>query len=271
MATSLSTPATSSSWSHAWLEALAAFSHPGRLRRGQQFADRRRIRRLEIRPGEINADVRDGDQTYHVVIHIPVFDDATWEAVVRRLASQALYSARLLAGEMPPEVVEVFAEVGVTLFPVAADPETEPLQATCTCPDWEVPCKHTAAVYYLLAERFDEDPFLLFLVRGRSKEQLLPMLRRYRQVETAEPVSMPVPEFKVVPLAAVLDRYWDMGPSAGEVSLRITPPPTPFPQLKRLGPPPFDHLDLIELLAPIYETVTAQAMAWAFQNPEKTP
>lgn len=262
--------APTTSWSRAWLEALAAFSHPGRLRRGQQFADRRHIRRLEIRPGEIGADVRDGNQTYHVVIQIPVFDDATWEAVVRRLASQALYSARLLAGEMPPEVVEVFNEVGVTLFPVAADPQTEPLRASCTCPDWEVPCKHTAAVYYYIAERFDEDPFLLFLVRGRSKEQILDMLRHYRQVEAAAPLAPPT-ELKVSSLAEVLHSYWDIGPSADDVTFRIAPPPTPLPQLKRLGPPPFDHLDLLELLAPIYETVTKYAMAWAFQEPGKTP
>ena len=283
-------------WSEAWLQALASFSHPGRMRRGQQFADRRRVRRLEVKVGEITADVagpglkekgRDVlggrdilDRWYHVTIQLPPLGDGTWDKIVERLASQALYSARLLQGEMPPEVVRVFDALGAPLFPEAAT-----LTASCTCPDWEVPCKHVVAVYYLLAERFDEDPFLLFLVRGRSQEQLLAMLRQQRQstsVATANerekarmsvrPVAPTNEEtYQAPPLEQVLDTFWDAGPGIQQVVFHISPPLTPLPQIKRLGPQPFPNVNILELLAPIYETVTAKAMEWAYQMPGQEP
>ena len=271
-ALSITTP-----WSEAWLQALASFSHPGRLRRGQQFADRRRVRRLEVKVGEIKADVKENDRWYHVTIQLPPLDDGTWHKIVERLASQALYSARLLQGEMPPEVVRVFDDSGVPLFP-----EATTLTASCTCPDWEVPCKHIAAVYYLLAERFDEDPFLLFLVRGRSQEQLLAMLRQQRQStsetypdgdqEPMTAVSTPDEEiYQAPPLEQVLDTFWNAGSGIQQVVFYVSPPLTPLPQIKRLGPQPFPNVNILELLAPIYETVTATAMEWAYQVPGQEP
>lgn len=267
----MATLSVSAPWSEAWLQALASFSHPGRMRRGQQFADRRRVRRLEVKVGEIAADVKENDRWYHVTIQLPPLDDGTWDKIVERLASQALYSARLLQGEMPPEVVQVFNDCGAPLFPEAAT-----LSASCTCPDWEVPCKHIAAVYYLLADRFDEDPFLLFLVRGRSQEQLLAMLRQQRQSNGAQElmtaVSTPDEEtYQAPPLEQVLDTFWDAGPGIRQVIFRISPPLTPLPQIKRLGPQPFPNFNILELLAPIYETVTAKAMEWAYQMPGQEP
>lgn len=258
---SISTP-----WSEAWLQALASFSHPGRMRRGQQFADRRRVRRLEVKVGEITADVKENDRWYHVTIQLPPLDDGTWAKIVERLASQALYSARLLQGEMPPEVVRVFDDSGAPLFPEAAT-----LAASCTCPDWEVPCKHVAAVYYLLAERFDEDPFLLFLVRGRSQEQLLAMLRQQRQSTGSQEPMTYEETYQAPPLEQVLGTFWDAGLGIQQVIFHISPPLTPLPQIKRLGPQPFPNVNLLELLAPIYETVTAKAIDWAYQVPGQEP
>jgi uncharacterized Zn finger protein len=67
-------------------------------------------------------------------------------------------------------------EVGCSLLPAAQ----RDLATDCSCPDWSNPCKHIAAVHYLLGERFDEDPFLMFELRGRSKEALLAVLRERR-------------------------------------------------------------------------------------------
>ncbi len=255
----------STRWSEAWLQALASFSHPGRLRRGQQFADKRKVRRLEVKVGEITADVKEDDRWYHVTIHLPPLDDATWDQIVERLASQALYSARLLQGEMPPEVVQVFAECGAPLLPEAAT-----LTASCTCPDWEVPCKHIAGVYYLLAERFDDDPFLLFLVRGRSQEQLLTMLRQRRQTTSGQETAAD-DVYQALPLEQLLESFWDAGSETDQVVFHISPPPTSLPQLKRLGPEPFPTVNLQDLLAPIYEAVTAKALEWAYQVPGQEP
>ncbi|RME85245.1 MAG: hypothetical protein D6775_03295, partial [Caldilineae bacterium] len=174
-----------------------------------------------------------------------------------------LYSARLLAGEIPPEVVEVFEAVGAPLFP-----EAEALQASCTCPDWEVPCKHIAALYYLLADHFEEDPFLLFLLRGRSRSEVLAALREHRQVGVGKEEEEE--ELEVPPLAQQLANFWDTGPEAEQVGFRVRPPDTPLPHLRRLGPPPFTTLDLPSLLTPIYATVTEEALKWAYEEAGKT-
>ena len=81
-----------------------------------------------------------------------------------RLASQALYRAELLAGEMPREIEDVFAEAGHPAVPALA----RHLEMHCTCPDWEVPCKHMAAACYVLAEEFDGDPFGMLAWRGKA-------------------------------------------------------------------------------------------------------
>jgi uncharacterized Zn finger protein len=111
-----------------------------------------------------------------------------------------LFAAKLLAGEMPPEVEAVFAEVDVPLFPAAA----RDLPMHCSCPDWAVPCKHVAAVCFLLAERFDEDPFLIFEWRGRSKKDLLGRLRKSRAEVPVEHVGPG--------LADEIDDFFSAGP-----------------------------------------------------------
>ncbi|MCO6453114.1 MAG: SWIM zinc finger family protein [Caldilineales bacterium] len=248
-------------WSDAWLEALAQFSHPGRMRRGQRFAEHGRIQKFEVQPGLISAVVKEGSSAYQLRIQMRVLDDATWNAIIQRLASQALYSARLLEGEMPPDVIEVFESLGAPLFPSADE-----LQASCTCPDWEVPCKHIAALYYLLADRFDDDPFLLFLVRGRSKEQTLSALRELRQSQTDTGVVDQDSQSTSPPLETTIDHFWDIGPSISQLAYNFSPPLTTAPQLRRLGPLPSSQIDMISLLSPIYETVTQRALAWAYQE-----
>jgi uncharacterized Zn finger protein len=92
------------------------------------------------------------------------------------MAARAIFAAKLLAGEMPANIEEAFGEAHVSLFPTkGSDLKTE-----CSCPDWSNPCKHIAAVYYIMAERFDEDPFLIFKLRGRTKEQIIAALRARR-------------------------------------------------------------------------------------------
>lgn len=99
-----------------------------------------------------------------------------WRRIEETLSAQALYSARLLAGDLPPELEQVFAEVGAPLFPTGIDD----LDLTCNCPDFAVPCKHLAATFYLLAEAFDADPFRILHWRGRDRAGLLARLRELR-------------------------------------------------------------------------------------------
>ena len=111
---------------------------------------------------------------YDVRIGVLPLTTAQWRRVQERLASQALFRAKLLAGEMPHEIEEVFAECGTPLFPRSATD----LDMHCSCPDWSVPCKHLAAVCYVLAEEFDRDPFAMLAWRGKARDELLAALRR---------------------------------------------------------------------------------------------
>jgi hypothetical protein len=131
------------------------------------------------RVGLVVAQVQGSRRTpYGVQISMPAASDARWEAIVDALAAQAGYAARLLAGELPHEIEDVFAGAGVALFPERGSH----LTTSCTCPDWATPCKHAAAVCYLMAEAFDDDPFLLLAFRGREREALLDELRDRRGV-----------------------------------------------------------------------------------------
>ncbi|NOZ72133.1 MAG: hypothetical protein GXP38_09500 [Chloroflexi bacterium] len=249
------------SWADAWIDALAQFSHPGRMRRGRQFANRKHIAQFVVRPGEVLAQVKEGNAVYDVHLEVEQLDDETWDKILSILASRAIFSARLLAGEMPKEVVHVFDEVNAPLFPRA-----EELHASCTCVDWQVPCKHLAGLYYWLADRFEEDPFLLFQLRGRSKDDVLTALRSHHLASQEAETERHEEEFPTPTLLESLNTFWDIGESIEAVSFNIKTPSITVPHLRRLGAPTFTQLDLINLLSPIYQQVTEVARKWAYQE-----
>ena len=170
-------------WSRRFLEVLESFALGSRLTRGKNYARRGQVISLEVAPGMATARVQGSRRTpYKVSISLPAFSELVWAKVEVTLAEQAIHSARLLAGEMPHDLEEVFLAAGAPLFPQRA----QDMALSCSCPDWEVPCKHLAATFYLLAERFDDDPFTILLWRGRSRETLLNRLRELRGGDTAQ-------------------------------------------------------------------------------------
>ena len=187
------------------------------------------------------------------------------------MAQQAIFAAQLLAGEMPPEIEEAFAAAGVSLFPGSAGD----LAAECTCPDWTAPCKHAAATHYILGEQFDEDPFLLFRLRGRTQDQILAALRARRSAETG--VAEPGPEYEAeaeavpaTPLAALVDSFWQPAMPLDGLLSPVKPPAVALPLLKRLGPPAFlPDQDLAQLLGPAYEAISRAALRAAFGDREE--
>ena len=165
-------------WSQRFIAVLETFGIGSRLQRGKRYARTGQVLAIEITAGQVKASVQGSrSRPYRVFIETAVLTAPEWEAVEAVMASRAVFAARLLADEMPEEIEEVFADSSVSLFPTSADE----LDSACSCPDWENPCKHIAAVYYLLAESFDADPFLIFAWRGRTKEDLLTGLRARRR------------------------------------------------------------------------------------------
>ena len=167
----------SSWWSRRFLDVLESFAMGSRLTRGRTYARKGQVISLDVLPGEVRAMVQGSRvRPYRITIGLAVFPELVWAKAEIALSEQALPSAKLLAGEVPPELEELFAAAGAPLFPSTVGE----LDMRCSCPDWEVPCKHLAATFYLLAEAFDDDPFLILRWRGRDRETLLVRLRELR-------------------------------------------------------------------------------------------
>lgn len=165
-------------WGRAWVEALEqrARLDPNRLPRGRTYARQGAVGELEVLPGEVVASVQGSRRTpYRVRVRVRPFSAKEWTLVVDGLAGQAGHSAALLEGEIPPEVADDVRAVGLDLLPGPGE-----VQPRCSCPDWADPCKHASAVCYLVADLLDQDPFALFQLRGRGREELLAALRARR-------------------------------------------------------------------------------------------
>jgi uncharacterized Zn finger protein len=191
---------------------------------------------------------------------------AQWREVESRLASQALFRARLLAGEMPPEIEQVFADCGTPLFPRSF----RDLEMSCSCPDWEVPCKHLAAACYVLAEAFDDDPFAMLAWRGKGRDDLLAALRRTTatvpaaaaagpgtraDAATPSPVLSLLSDVTGAPLAESLADFWSPGLSQARLGALPASSATPPDLLLRLSDPPAVDVrgkPLLDVIAPAY-------------------
>jgi uncharacterized Zn finger protein len=189
---------------------------------------------------------------YRVRLTVVPLTTPQWVAVEEALAARAIFRARLLAGEMPAEIEEVFASCGTPLFPKTA----RDLDMTCSCPDWEVPCKHLAAVCYVLAEAFDNDPFAMLAWRGKGRDELLASLRRLTGGRDAA-ATRPVIDVADRPLADCVTEqsFWESSLSAAR--LRSLPPAVPAPPdllLRSVDPPllTVGGQELPALLRPAY-------------------
>lgn len=151
-------------WSERFVAVLEGFGLGSRLQRGRSYARKGQVMSLEVTAGSVHALVQGSRaRPYRVRIGITAYGKAEWARIEGALAADAWYTASLLAGEMPQDIEDLFVGEGLPLFPGQADD----VAMDCSCPDWEVPCKHLAAVFYLLAEAFDEDPFAILAWRGQ--------------------------------------------------------------------------------------------------------
>jgi uncharacterized Zn finger protein len=173
-------------WSRRFLDVLESFALGSRLTRGKNYARKGQVLSLDVSAGEVRASVQGSRATpYRVSIQLSPFSELVWAKAEVTLTEQAVHSAQLLAGEMPVDLESIFAAADAPLFPQRA----EDLRMRCSCPDAQVPCKHLAATFYLLAERFDEDPFAILLWRGREREALLRRLRELRGDDQVQPAQ----------------------------------------------------------------------------------
>jgi uncharacterized Zn finger protein len=243
-------------WGKQWVAAVESFYHDNRLQRGRSYARNGSVRRLEIGYGTSYARVKGSRRyPYCTEIYLNQFSADEWRQALAALSEQAIYSAKLLAGEMPSDIETVFQSVDLSLFPRSLDD----IYFECTCPDYGNPCKHAAAVYYLLAEQIDADPFVLFHLRGRTREQVLSALRGHRSVsvdaELPEAAEAAISEAPA--LDADLSTFW-LGLTTNIIHSAPVVPKKP-PVLAQLGEPP--GITMSEMRA-IYRDVSDEALEW---------
>jgi uncharacterized Zn finger protein len=251
-------------WAKRWLAVLESYGIGSRLQRGRSYARSGQVLNIDVQPGQVKARVQGSrPRPYDVEIQVSVLSDAEWERVLDTISQQAIFAAQLLDGAMPQAIETVFEEVGVSLFPA----KTRDIVTECSCPDYSNPCKHIAAVYYLLGEQFDHDPFLIFTLRGRTREQIIEALRNRRAAATGESGEGAM-AIEAAPPAPLLKEqiadFWGRD-SFDWIPPHITAPEVDGVVLRRLGPPPGNLKKPLETL---YRAMTNHVQAKIIDNDE---
>jgi uncharacterized Zn finger protein len=253
-------------WAQRWVDVLESFGWVRRLARARNYAREGNVLKIEFNASKVTALVQGtAPEPYRVSLSLDPFDDEQWQYVVESLSERAIFSAKLLAGEMPQNIEEVFTANGLSLFPLTKFD----IHSKCSCPDPANPCKHIGAVYYLLGDRFSEDPFVLFQLRGRTKDQIIAALRQMRSTQTDTSVVLP----DVAPQRPELnpERFWQYNEQLEPSLVVITPPPSSETVLDVLGPLPLKsdasaptaNQHTLEYLRAIYAQVSQQAVMTA--------
>jgi uncharacterized Zn finger protein len=257
-------------WGSRWVRALAQLLNARILARGRTYAGSGRLLDLDIGIGVVLAQAQWDDGTVcQLRIELQTFDDDIWERVTATMAGQAIYAAQLLNGEMPMDIEAVFNAEGVSLFPASR----REFHAQCSCPEYARPCQHVAAVLWVIGERLDDDPFILFALRGRTKEQFMAALREARAGDgegMAQGIvpGVPIPTTEgAESLDDDMDRFWQLGPEVEALQMRVTPPEVDMEAIKVLGDPTFaEDEGLLERLTRIYRAVSRKAQEVAFDE-----
>ncbi len=216
-------------WVQRWLELLDSYRFKKRLERGRNYAREGNVLSIDFTEAQAFAKVQGSDvEPYQVSLALESFTDEDWDFIIETMSQKALYSAQLLAGEMPDNIEEVFTANGLSLFPFTLSD----VRSRCSCPDKANPCKHIAAVYYQLGDRFSEDPFVIFQLRGRTREQILERLRQIRsqKATVTKKESAPATAAKISqktepkPKTAIQSNFWSYDIPLESSLVNLTPP-----------------------------------------------
>ena len=220
-------------WARRWIAVLESFDIGARLGRGRSYARRGQVVSIEIEKGNVSAKVQGSrPKPYDIKLQIKTLAARDWQRLAKALSRKAIFVAKLLAGEMPPDIEKVFQEVGLSLFPE----RVKDLKTDCSCPDWSNPCKHIAAVYYLLGEEFDRDPFLIFKLRGMSREELVESLSASeRKTVPRKAAAKAKSRGKEQDSTLDLSKFWDGDPLPNDLFGDVTIPQVSAGLPKRLG------------------------------------
>ncbi|MER3432836.1 MAG: metal-binding protein [Leptolyngbya sp. ERB_1_1] len=251
-------------WVQQWIDVLERIGFTQRLARARNYARQGNVLSITFKGAKVTAMVQGtAPEPYEVSFSLDRFTDEQWHYVIESMAERAIFSAKLLAGEMPQNIQDVFTANGLSLFPF----DKSSIHSRCSCPDPANPCKHIGAVYYLLGDRFGEDPFVLFQLRGRTKDEIINALRHIRSSGQESAIAS---NSTIVRPATPLnrDQFWHYDDQLEPSLIVITPPPSSETVLDVLGTipikiEPFANQAAMETLKLIYQTVSLEAVQMA--------
>jgi uncharacterized Zn finger protein len=247
-------------WAKRWTAVLEGFQIGARLARGRKYARQGQVLAIQIEKGQVRAKVQGSRPTpYEIAIQVKLIASDDWQRLAQALARQALFAAKLLAGEMPQDIEDVFRAEKLSLFPERLGD----LSTKCSCPDWSNPCKHIAAVYYLLGEEFDRDPFLLFTLRGLTREELLETLEGAGGARKAATRSEPQEVLDdTEPIATDPGVFWHGGELPDDFFGEVQAPPVAAALPRRLGGFPFWRGDepFLKAIEPLYARAAGRGL-----------
>ncbi|MBD1840565.1 SWIM zinc finger family protein [Coleofasciculus sp. FACHB-64] len=263
-------------WVQEWIDLLEKSRFKKRLERARNYAMQGNVLGIEFKGPKVLAKVQGtAPEPYQVSLSLDPFTDEQWDYVIETMSQRAIFSAQLLAGEMPPNIQEVFTANGLSIFPFTLSD----IHARCSCPDKEIPCKHIGAVYYQLGDRFSEDPFVIFQLRGRPKEQILDTLRKLRrgseqnsenEITTAETSQLSGEDTSSLPATPLkVEEFWQYDEPLDSSLVVIAP--TGDTVLDVLGAIPLasgSSQPVMQYLDTVYQTVSQQAFLAAMNLEE---
>ncbi len=181
-------------WGEKWLQALDNIDFSNRLPRGQRYARNGSVDKIEIDGSSIDARVKGTrPRPYKVSLKLWKFTQKEKKAITRLITDSPYYLSQLEARILPSELYDDLVKMGIKVFP-----ETwKDLSMKCSCPDWAVPCKHLAAVVYIIANEIDKNPFIVFSLHdfhllesihpeGFAQEESIPCIESFLVEETKE-------------------------------------------------------------------------------------
>jgi uncharacterized Zn finger protein len=255
-------------WAQRWISVLESFELGGRLARGRTYARHGQVLSIDIQEGFVQSKVQGSrKEPYAVQIRVNTIPLQKWIELSQTAFSQAIVAAKLLAGEMPHDIEKLFAEHELSLFPGKKDD----LETDCSCPDYSNPCKHIASVYYLLGEEFDRDPFLIFRMRGMSKENLIALITKTDEpakkrgskgkVKSGAPIDVELIS-ESESISSHSEVFWHTEPMEDLVGA-VAVPAINAGLPKRLGNISFwrSTLPLMTTLEPVYVTASEDSIA----------
>lgn len=207
-------------WVEQWMELINSYRYKKRLERAWTYARSGNVLSIRFEGRRVHARVQGTEEEpYKVKLWLDTLSDEDWGYVLEALGQKARWSAQLLAGIMPADIERAFAASGRRLFPF----KLQEVRSECTCPDKANPCKHTSAVYYLMGERFSEDPFVLFQLRGRSRGQLLANLAEQRRQQLSAKATTTSAPHPLHPAIADPARWWRYAAALDPDLVVVTP------------------------------------------------